>query len=139
VGRICVRPSATGSAKHTLNGSSRGELRAGDLAGGTTARRDNALHRHHAEPALGIERGSTYAVLRCGCWPSAGKASRREQFLAAAQLELAIGLLLKLFEHRDRVAIAAAEEIGLSRRTLQRAARELGIREVHRAGTRCCL
>ena len=51
------------------------------------------------------------------------------------QLELAIGLLLKLFEHRDRVAmaeaVAAAEELGVSRRTLQRATRKLSIREIH--------
>jgi len=79
---------------------------------------------------------------RC-CAAAVGPAQARPVVVSSSslqtQLELAIGLLLKLFEHRDRVAIAAAEEIGLSRRTLQRAARELGIRKVHRAGTRCCL
>jgi len=49
--------------------------------------------------------------------------------------ELARELLTSRFAHRDRVAIAevvtAASEIGVSRRTLSRAAKEIGVREIH--------
>jgi hypothetical protein len=49
--------------------------------------------------------------------------------------ELATDVLRGLFWQRPRIAIAeavaAAEHLGVSRRTVERAARDLGVREVH--------
>jgi N-formylglutamate amidohydrolase len=51
------------------------------------------------------------------------------------KIEAARALLERLFATYHRVAIAdavsAASEIGVSRRTLQRACAELGVKEVH--------
>lgn len=51
------------------------------------------------------------------------------------KIELARDLLVELFSNRDRIeiseAVAAGAEIGVSRRTLQRACRERGVREIH--------
>lgn len=49
--------------------------------------------------------------------------------------ERALGLLGELFDDRQRIEIAEAVDraaaLGVSRRTLQRAAAELGIRAIH--------
>jgi hypothetical protein len=51
------------------------------------------------------------------------------------QLEKAIRLLAELFRGRERIAIAEAtthgQVHGVSRRTMSRAARQLGVQEVH--------
>jgi hypothetical protein len=49
--------------------------------------------------------------------------------------EMARELLIELFAHRSRITIADAvdrgAESGISRRTLQRACVDLGVREIH--------
>lgn len=55
--------------------------------------------------------------------------------MTATKREIAGRLLAELFTKRKRIAIAEAVEagaaVGVSRRTLQRACRELGVKEVH--------
>lgn len=58
-----------------------------------------------------------------------------QQSSLETQFELAVRLVRQLFATRERITIAEAVELGqahgVSRRTLIRASRSLGVREVH--------
>jgi hypothetical protein len=57
------------------------------------------------------------------------------KYPSSTKRELAADVLQALFSQRPRIAIAeaveAAAQVDVSKRTVQRAARDLGVREVH--------